>query len=188
MMEYSKRIPFEILGYIFILALPGSTTANHSDEVDPRKAQALILSVCSTWRKIAESTPAFWNAIFLALPKFVDDISIPMLRRCCDHSGTLRISLYLVYNGEQSHPRCFEGLPETLAGIIGPILPRTVLLYVDGDVIQMGLAHLFPLSNISQLKYLTLYNILGHHSRGFNQSNLLHPKCNLESFQALAYS
>ncbi|KZT20077.1 hypothetical protein NEOLEDRAFT_1025012, partial [Neolentinus lepideus HHB14362 ss-1] len=51
-----RRLPVELLSQIFMKCLPGGTF------ITPRRFSAplLLMQVCSTWRRVALSTPGLW--------------------------------------------------------------------------------------------------------------------------------
>ncbi|KAF7335400.1 hypothetical protein MVEN_02192700 [Mycena venus] len=52
----ARRLPHDILGEIFMAALPQNDTA----PMDPMKSPLLLLRICNEWRRLALSMPRLW--------------------------------------------------------------------------------------------------------------------------------
>ncbi|KAL0564780.1 hypothetical protein V5O48_017259 [Marasmius crinis-equi] len=71
-----RRVPADLLGEIFVEALPSNTFDLAARTV--KDAPLLLTTICHSWREVALKTPRLWNRIHIYLPRhhpeFPDDI------------------------------------------------------------------------------------------------------------------
>ncbi|KAJ7157290.1 hypothetical protein C8R46DRAFT_859860, partial [Mycena filopes] len=54
-----RRLPLEILAYIFLLTIPSV------EETCPLRSPWILGHICRRWRAIALATPALWSSIVI---------------------------------------------------------------------------------------------------------------------------
>ncbi|EDR04257.1 uncharacterized protein LACBIDRAFT_304790 [Laccaria bicolor S238N-H82] len=64
-----RRIPFDVLGEIFVHCLPDGRNAVMSS----REAPILLGRICSAWRSIALSTPRLWASLHIPTPMEISE-------------------------------------------------------------------------------------------------------------------
>ncbi|KAJ7776416.1 hypothetical protein B0H16DRAFT_1506710 [Mycena metata] len=99
-----RRLPFEILGEIFVFCVVPSLRSRSTSADDPREPPILMSHVCALWRNVALNTPRLWSdLIFLfskSLPKrgtvpILEDLihpSTPHALRTYIDSGAFSVS------------------------------------------------------------------------------------------------
>ncbi|KAF9525544.1 hypothetical protein CPB83DRAFT_859453 [Crepidotus variabilis] len=104
-----NRIPEDILREIFLRCLPDT----HDAVIHPNESPILLTHICSSWRRVALSTPLLWSTIHLPLynsPSFYPPIPPPtsteleenvqarerVIQTWLDRSSTCPLSLTLI--------------------------------------------------------------------------------------------
>ncbi|KAJ7111850.1 hypothetical protein C8R44DRAFT_882897 [Mycena epipterygia] len=92
LVSLARRLPEDIIREIFLACLPSSRNAVMS----AREAPLLLGQVCSSWRKIAFSTPQLWSSLHVVVPNVS---RLPQLTGAVDdwlaRSGVLPLSITL---------------------------------------------------------------------------------------------
>jgi hypothetical protein len=87
------RLPHELSAQIFTTAFPENSRNTW------RSATPLVLGkVCSTWRRIAWSTPRLWNTISLRRPQY-SSVHIELLGEWLERSGQCLLYIHITYPG-----------------------------------------------------------------------------------------
>ncbi|KAL0569859.1 hypothetical protein V5O48_012100 [Marasmius crinis-equi] len=99
-----RRVPADILGEIFVQALPSNTLNLAVRAV--KDAPLLLTTICHSWREVALKTPRLWNGIHIYLPRNLPEFSDDQLsfliqqrkqgvQTWLDRSGALPITFFI---------------------------------------------------------------------------------------------
>ncbi|EIW83765.1 hypothetical protein CONPUDRAFT_142353 [Coniophora puteana RWD-64-598 SS2] len=164
----ATRLPPEILGSIFVRALPPMKDAFRETDLDfrfftyiseGRRVAINFAQVCRNWREIALHCTELWNPIFVKLaPESLGNRSAPveeLVRRANKDDAPLT----LVVDASADDIGLFERekLQEACQGSLAPFQKRCTAIEIDireGVVLSPLLAHLSHPSGLSRLRLM----------------------------------
>jgi hypothetical protein len=127
-----RRLPFEILGNIFVNCLEGTFILPHIND-----APLLLGRVCRAWRLVTISTPLLWTSVLVQLPPKTTSASLQLGLHCwLLRSGALPLTIRI-----DSHP--VYGLPSDFFDIFSLSFTRwhNLKLHIPSEYLPHLLQH-----------------------------------------------
>ncbi|KAJ7157561.1 hypothetical protein C8R43DRAFT_996927 [Mycena crocata] len=155
----ARRLSEDVVREIFLACLPTEGDAVMSS----REAPLLLGQVCSSWRKIAFSTPHLWRSLHIVVP---NKARMPQITAAASawltRSGVLPISLTLVVSVqcEGRAPGASTCNVETMIGILTDFAPRwkRVKITLSPHTILTPLTNLRP-EDVPMLESIELTSV-----------------------------
>ncbi|KAJ7730416.1 hypothetical protein B0H16DRAFT_210417 [Mycena metata] len=91
-----RRLPFEILGEIFVFCVVPALRSRSTSADDPREPPILMSHVCALWRIVALNTPRLWSDLIFVFSKSLPKRgTVPILEELIHRSTPHALRTYI---------------------------------------------------------------------------------------------